>query len=115
MRHIEDNKRVYLQFTLRFWGVSIFTFFFFWHYDLSLIWQPDGYKQHFPFLVSLRHACKELIVNHRFSLWNWSIGMGDDTLSSLYTTYLDPFSYIDALFPPAHMDLGYGISIVLRL
>ena len=104
-----------LYYSLLFIFVSFFTFLPFFICKKTLVWDVDGFRQHIPVLQKIRSLIHSFLSNGEFSFWSWDIGLGADTIGNLAHVLFDPFEYIAALFPSPLLDLGYSISIILRL
>lgn len=115
----EENffrKKVILSYSILFVIISLISFSFFLIFNKSLIYGGDGVLQHYTNLVKLRHMVGELIRGNGFSFWSDEVAMGGDTIGNVgMLTICDPFAYIAAAFPVRYMDIGYGLSVVLRL
>ncbi len=115
MKNGYGSKRVYLFYTLLFLAAAAGVFFFHLLKGYTFIRYSDGFKQYYPMLVSLRSFCKTVLTEHHLPLWQWNVGMGEDVIASLYSVYCDPFSYLAAAFPVRLLDLGYSLSILLKM
>lgn len=115
MSKCDLKKNIYFQFTILFMITGFFVFFWFLAGGKTLLMQADGFTQQYPIVVHLRHSLGELLRGHGFSFWNWSTGLGADKIANYSPYYFDPFTYVMAIFPPAKMDIGYGVAMYLRL
>lgn len=78
----------------------------------SFIWQGDGLAQHYPILVRFY----DWLHQGNLGGWSWNLGLGADKLTTFsYYVLGDPFSYLIALFPKRHLELGYNLLILVRL
>lgn len=96
---------IFIVLTICLYGIFILT-------GKSFIWQGDGLAQHFPVLE------KFYTWLHQRSLtgWSWDLGRGADKLTTFsYYVLGDPFSYLIALCPKGHLEMGYNLLILLRL
>lgn len=84
----------------------------------SMIWELDGFAQHYPILVQLRHMIAAFLSNpsQGFTHWAWNISLGSDQLTNLsYYVIGDLFNYLIILFPQSHIELGFAVLIFLRM
>lgn len=82
----------------------------------SFIWNSDGFTQHFQLFVDYVDKLRGFFTGEGFPLWDWTIGMGADTITSYgYYVIGDPFVYLGILFPPAYMELAYHLLIFVRI
>ena len=87
-----------------------------------MIWNSDGYKQHYQALVYFgrwgREILRNIFVRHTFEipLWDFAIGYGSDILTTLhYYVIGDPLNLLSIAVPSAYTEYLYGILIVIRL
>ncbi len=116
MKTVEKlRKNVYLLYTLLFLITAFFAFFWFIFYGKTFIYKVDAYLQHYSFLVKLRRFITDIFGGNGVSLWSWDSGLGSDTIGNFAIVFCDPFAYIAAAFKPKYIDIGYTISVILRL
>lgn len=78
----------------------------------SFIQGGDGYKQGYFWTVELKKQMENLAAGGGITLWSWSKGLGMD----VQTNYiLDPFNWIAASFPAGYIELGYTLSVILKM
>ena len=121
----DDNgkRRSYFGlYTVLFCITAFFIFSWFIFSGKSLIYQGDGWIQHFKALIYygqyLRKIIKELLFNHRIVIpdWDFYIGEGSDVLSTLhYYTMGDPIALLSVFVPTRFMHYFYTFSCILRL
>ena len=109
------RKNTYLIYTLLFIIIAFLAFFWFIVFGKTLIYKDDAYFQHYSFLVKLRRFVSDIVHGNGISLWSWDTGHGADTLGNFAFVICDPFAYIAAAFKPEFIDVGYTISVVIRL
>lgn len=108
----KENLVMILQYTLLFcililgvYGVLILS-------HRSFIQGGDGYKQGYFWTVELKKQIESLAAGGGITLWSWSKGLGMD----VQTNYiLDPFNWIAASFPAGYIELGYTLSVILKM
>lgn len=112
----------YSVFTLLFVLVCLGVFFWFYTDDLSFVWSDDGLEQHLNALTYwgnyLRQFAKNILFNHSLSLplWDFSIGMGGDILTTLhYYAIGDPLTLLSVFVPASYTEYLYAFLIILRL
>ena len=88
----------------------------------SMIWQEDGFKQHYVALAYFgkwgREIIKNIFLRHTFEipLWDFHIGYGSDILTTLhYYVIGDPLNLLSVIVPSAYTEYLYDLLIVLRL
>lgn len=109
------RKNTYCVYTFLFIILAFFTFFWLIVFGKTLIYNGDGYLQHYSFLVKLRRFVSDIVHGNGVSLWSWDTALGSDTISNFAFVICDPFAYIAAAFKPEFIDVGYTISVVIRL
>lgn len=109
------KQNIWLVYSVLFVVTALLTYFSFIVCGKTLIWNTDGFRQHYPLLVKLRSIVKDLVFNHRFSFWLDDMTIGSDTIGSMSYVFMDPFNYIAAAFPIEHIDIGYSVACVLRM
>ena len=75
----------------------------------------DGFLQHYPLLVKMRHLAGDFVRGNGLHFWNEDIGLGGDLIGNLSIILTDPFNYIAILFPIDKLDIGYSIAYILRI
>lgn len=116
MKTTRIRKNEYFIYSLLFVITAGLSFYAFFSYNHTMVIDPDGYLQHYPLLVRIRHAVKELIITKEFPLWAWDTGLGADFFGNYSTILFDLFNIVPVLFFKAeHMDIGYSIGFVLRM
>ena len=120
--HNSNKRFYYLCYTLFFGIVCFFCFSWFLFTGHSLIWQEDGWTQHFKALVYygefLRDIVKNLILNHSLVIpeWDFYIGEGSDIVNVLhYYVMGDPLALFSALVPSRYMHLLYSFLCIFRM
>lgn len=108
-------KKPLLIYTVFFFTVGFFVFFWFLLYGKSVLSTGDGFAQCYPILLDFQRKIGDLIAGKGFSFWSWEIGLGGDTIGTLYFFLTDPLFYIAALFPPEQADIGCGLATYLHL
>lgn len=110
------DKQTLLFYSVAFIVMSTFIFSYFVIKGQSFIWDGDGLSQHYLLFYDYVDKLQGLFKGEGFALWDWSIGMGADTITSYgYYVIGDPFVYLGVLFPPAFRELAYHLLILLRM
>ena len=107
----ETKKRwYYLLYTVMFCCTACCCFSWFLLSNRSLIWQMDGWSQHFKALVYysayLREILRHLAYDHSLIIpdWDFCIGEGGDILNALhYYVIGDPIALLSVFVPIRHM------------
>lgn len=90
---------------------------YFFIYNRSLVYAADGIAQHYPALYFLNHWVRGVLYNPLagIPLWSWSIGLGDDIISSLsFYVVGDPFTLISLAFPMTAMEYAFATMYAAR-
>ena len=120
----ENGKRrhYYSVYTIVFLTVAFFCFSWFIFSGRSLIWESDGWTQHFKALVYyaqyLRTIVKNLLFQHKLIIpdWDFNIGEGSDIVNALhYYVIGDPITLFSVFVPTKLMHYFYSASCILRL
>ena len=120
----ENGKRrnYYILYTVIFLVVAFFCYSWFIFSGKSLIWEGDGWAQHFKALVYygnyLRRIFKNLFRYHKLVLqdWDFYIGEGSDIVNAMhYYVIGDPIALLSVFIPTQFMHHFYSFSCILRL
>lgn len=110
-----------LLYTIAFAVLFACTYLLFFLKGKSFIWYYDGVKQHFTALIYLGKYYRG-IVNNIFQgnfvlpMYDFSIGMGEDIISSLNFYGLgDPLTLLAAFVPASKMELLYDFLVLFRM
>ena len=116
------RRRYYRIYTLAFWLTALVVFASFLQTNRSLIWNPDGWQQHYKALCYyseyLRKIARTLLHEHRLVIPNWeySFGEGSDVLTTLhYYVMGDPLALLCVFVPKRLMHYFYSFCCVLRM
>ena len=123
MKLVDLGKRhFYIAYSLFFCLMATICFSWFIFNDRSLIWQGDGWQQHFKALVYygqyLRQIFRVLITEHRLVIpdWDFYIGEGSDIINTLhYYVIGDPVAFLSVFVPTKYMHYFYTFSCLLRI
>ena len=121
--HTKTGRRqLYTCYTVLFAAVSLIVFSWYFFKGRTLIWNGDGWVQHFKALVYygryLRAVVRELVSGHGLVLpaWDFRIGEGSDILQAFhYYVIGDPFALGSVFVPSRLMHIYYNAMILLRL
>lgn len=121
-RQINSKRTYFILYTLLFTVIMAINLFIFHSGRKSMIWNGDGYKQHYQALVYFgrwgREIIRNMFVNHAFEvpLWDFHIGYGSDILTTLhYYVIGDPLNLLSVFVPSGYTEYLYGTLIALRL
>ena len=116
------RRTYYLTYTFVFCCTALFAFSWFIASGRTLIWQPDGWQQHYTALVwygkYLRSIVMTLLHSHSLSLpdFDFAIGEGADVLATMhYYVMGEPLNLLSVFVPSEKMYLLYDGLILLRL
>lgn len=119
----KGGKWYFLVYTLCFAVMSAAIFSVFLLYKKSFVWVPDGLQQHFNALLYYRTWLLDIIhtilkeQRLEIPLWDMSIGMGSDILTTLhYYVIGDPLNLLSVFVPGEnYMESFYCGLVILRL
>ncbi len=119
----KGEKWYLLAYTMCFAVMAGAIFSVFLLYNKSFVWVPDGLQQHFNALLYYRSWLLQIIhtlwEEHRISipLWDMSIGMGSDILTTLhYYVIGDPLNLLSVFVPDeSGMEGFYSALVIVRL
>ncbi|MCR4740276.1 MAG: YfhO family protein [Lachnospiraceae bacterium] len=116
------KKGYYPVFTLAFLIAAFLCFSFFIFSGRSLIWDPDGWNQHFKALVYysryLRDIIRHLVSGDGLVIpdWDFYIGEGNDIIGTLhYYVIGDPVAFLSVFVPVSFMPYFYSLANILRI
>lgn len=118
----EKQKRglFLLLFSITFFAIFLIAYVSFFRNGKSFIWYYDGIKQHYAALVYLGRYYREAAVSFlhgdfTLPMFDFSIGMGEDIVTTLNFYGLgDPLT-LAAFVPDAHMEKLYNLLVVFRI
>lgn len=116
----KGRKWYFFAYTLCFAVMAAAIFSVFLLYKKSFVWVPDGLQQHFNALLYYRRWLLDIIhtltAEHRLEipLWDLSIGMGSDILTTLhYYVIGDPLNLLSVFVPGEQYMEGFYCGLVL--
>lgn len=116
------KKQYFYVYTLLFLLTACLVFSWYFLAGRTLIWEMDGWKQHYKALVYyaryLRSILHGVFVQHQLSIpaWDFCIGEGSDILTTFhYYVIGDPFSLFSVFVPTRFMYLYYEAMVLLRM
>ena len=120
----EDGRRkhYYIVYTFAFGLMALFCFSWYIKADRSLIWNADGWQQHFKAVVYyakyLRGIVRHLIYDHKLIIpeWDFYIGEGSDIVNTLsYYVMGDPLMLLSVFVPTRYMQYFFSFCNILRM
>lgn len=87
----------------------------------SLIWNCDGFNQHYPALIYIGRYYRRIFLNilrgnFNIPLFDFNIGMGENIIAVLnYYGLGDPLLLLSAFVPSSQSEVLYDALIVLRM
>lgn len=112
---IKIFKSNYIFFTIAFVVMLPIVFFPFIKDNKSFVWGTDGIYQHYPILVYYGDLLKELFRGKGFPMFDFSIGLGFDTISTLhYYVIGDPIALFSIFMTPENSVYIYSLLIIIR-
>jgi len=118
----KGKRQYYVGYTAAFAAAVLLVFCWYFAAGRTLIWNGDGWVQHYKALVYyaryLRSIVLGLLNSHRLAIpqWDFCIGEGSDILQTLqYYVVGDPFALFSVAVPVRFMHLYYDGMILLRL
>lgn len=116
-----NKNHFFFSYTIAFAAIALIAFSSFIIFDCSFIWNPDGVSQHYPALVYwgkyLREVAKSVLAGSLvIPQYDFSIGMGEDVLTSLhYYVIGDPLNLLFAVIPSKYTVYLFDFLVVFRL
>ncbi len=118
-----NREKEYFRFyTLLFVLAALAVFSWYFLAGRTLIWQGDGWSQHYKALVYyakyMRDIARNFLSGHGLVIphWDMNIGEGSDIIGTLhYYVIGDPFAVFAVFVPVKYMHLYYNAMILLRL
>lgn len=112
----KEAYNTYLIYSVLFILAAGLSFYAFYKTQNTMVIDPDGYLQHYPLLVKIRHVIKEVWITKKIPLWAWDTGLGADLIGNYAFELFDPFAYIPILlFKAENMDIGYTVGYIARM
>ncbi|MDO4648860.1 MAG: YfhO family protein [Eubacteriales bacterium] len=115
------KRQYYCMYTIAFALASLLIFGRYLLSGKTLIWQNDGFIQHYKAYVyygkALRDIVRHLLTDHTLQIpaFSFSLGYGSDVIGTLnYYVIGDPLTLLSALVPTRYMPQFYGILILVR-
>lgn len=118
----KTKRRYYCVYTFVFIILSIIVFYVFYSNGKSLIYNADGWTQHYKALIYysryLKNIFKNIFINHKFVIpqYDFSIGEGFDILNTFsYYVINDPIAFLSVFVPDKYIFIFYNFSSILRI
>lgn len=122
MEQKKSLKTYYILFTIVFCAVATLCFIWFILAGSSLIWNEDGWMQHFKALTYYsEYLCeifRKLFFEQKLIIpaWDFYIGEGNDILSTFhYYVIGDPLNFFSVFVPASAMQYFFSFLCILRL
>ncbi len=119
---MKEKRKFFFWYTVLFAVSAFFVFSWYFLAGRTLIWQADGWTQHYKALVYyaryMRDAVRGLMAGEGLVLpaWDFSIGEGSDIIGTMhYYAIGDPFTVFSVLVPAKFLPVYYNVSVLLRL
>lgn len=116
------NRRYYFTYTFLFGSIAILLLCLFAKNNKSLIWFPDGIRQHYIALSYLgnwgREIFRAIFIRHNFQipLWDFNVGYGSDIITTFHYYVLgEPLNLLSILVPQKYTEYLYAALILLRM
>lgn len=112
----KNRRQLFLLFTMIYIITATLAFFPFILFQRSLLlYNDDGFLQHYEAIFQLKHTISQLVSGKGFSFWAWNLGLGADNLGAMSYVYFDPFNYIAAAFPKPYVEIGYTAAVLVQI
>lgn len=114
----KQQQNPFFSYSVLFIIVVVFLIGYLSHQGLTMIWNLDGWHQHFPILVHFRAQILSWLQHpvQLFTQWNWHIGLGADNIQTFsYYIYGDIFSYFAILVPVKFLTWFFSGMVIVRL
>lgn len=110
------SKRTFFHYTILFLIIAAIIYMPFLLEGKSFIHEGDGYHQHYPFFRQYLHIIRNFFQTGNWQQWDWSIGLGQDTLLTYgYYVVGAPFVYLGLLFPSGYEELAFHVIMFVRV
>lgn len=110
------NRRTFINYTILFLIMAALIFIPFIIQGKSFIHQGDGFHQHYPFFRQYLNMIRTFFQTGDWQQWDWSIGLGQDTLLTYgYYVVGDPFVYLGLLFPKGSEEFAFHMVMIARI
>lgn len=110
------SNQTFIHYTLLFILLAAIIYTPFVLTNTSFIWEGDGFHQHYPFFREYLTILRNFLATGDWQAWDWSIGLGADTLITYgYYVVGDPFVYLGLLFPQGAEELAFHLIMFIRL
>ena len=116
MRHYGRSREHWFWLYTGFFGcvAATLTLIALW-YHKTLIWVPDGYKQHYTIWLYMGQALRSLAAGEGWPMMHFSLGQGMDLLTTCaYYGYTDPFILLSAFAQGGGVEWMYLFADFLR-
>lgn len=122
MKRIFEKYKYYFIYTIVFILISLLIYYPFYSSGKSLIYNGDGYSQHYKALIYYSDYLKKIFHNlffeHKLLIpqWDFSIGEGADILGTFhYYVIGDPIAFLSVFVPKEKIYIFYNLSVVFRI
>lgn len=110
------NVKTILVYSALFAMLAIIIYTPFYFQNRSFIWEGDGYHQHYPFFREYLNILRHFLSTGEWQSWDWSIGLGADTLMTYgYYVVGDPFVYLGLFFPAGAEEFAFHALMFMRI
>lgn len=110
------NKKTFLKYSGLFLLMAAIIFIPFIIQGKTFIHQGDGFHQHYPFFRQYLNMIRTFFQTGDWQQWDWSIGLGQDTLLTYgYYVVGDPFVYLGLLFPQGSEEFAFHMVMLVRI
>ncbi|WEG73572.1 YfhO family protein [Vagococcus intermedius] len=103
-------------YTLLFIGITSIVFFPVIFGGYALVYEGDGFSQHYTLFKNFREELLSIIKNGEFpAMWDWTYGVGSSWFSKyVYYNLGDIFSYLSILSPTKYLVQWFSFLVLLR-
>lgn len=123
IKRIKNEKvRFYLIYTLLFILCCLGVFYAYYSQGKSLIYNEDGWTQHYKALIYysryLKEIVKNIFINKKLVIpqWDFSIGEGAGIIETFhYYAIGDPIAFLSIFVPEEYIYIFYNFSVLLRM
>ena len=118
----DSKKKYFFIFTILFAVLALISFSWFIFSGRTLIWEVDGWTQHYTALVYygrfLRSIVKSVLINHEFVIpeWEFALGEGGDIVNTLhYYVIGEPLNLLSVFVPSGYTYFLYSFLMIFRI
>ena len=123
LKHVRERKIYkYLLYTICFLGIVIPFFVIAYRNHYIILGGDDAVTQHYPAMLYISRVMKEfwasLFLEGKlvFPMYEWTVGMGENTIATLnWYGFTDPFYWLAGFFSEEQLPWFYSVFFYMRV